>query len=365
MRLHAVDLALRGEEQHPVVGGGGEHVLHHVLFLEVLPANTAAPASLATERVDRQTLHVPGARDRDDHVLLVDEVLEVEVALVRTDLRATCVDVLLTNLGQLHLDDRPELLGVVQQGVEVRDPLEQFGVLLVQLCASQLGQASQRHVQDVVGLDLRQLELLHQGCPRSVRVRRGTDHLDHFVQVIEGDQEPQDDVVALLGPAQVIAGSPGHDVHLVVDVVPDHLGQVQRAWHAVHQRQHDDAEGILELGLLIELVQHHLRVRASLAVDDQPHPVAVGFVFEVGDVLHLAGLHQVGDLLCQSRLVHLIREFGDDDLRTSTDPFLDLTHRANLDGTAARLVRVADTLAPHHGGARREVRSLHELHEVF
>ena len=123
---------LRGEEQHPVVRGRREHVLDDVLFLQVLPARPCRPP-LLLERVDGKPLHVAGSAHRDDHVLLGDQVLDVELPVVGLDLRAPAVRVLHPDLEELDLDHAAQLLQVLQQHVEVRDLLEQLRVLLLEL----------------------------------------------------------------------------------------------------------------------------------------------------------------------------------------------------------------------------------------
>ena len=239
-------------------------------------------------------------------------------------------------------------------------------VLLLQLRARELGEPAERHVQDVVGLDLRELERRHQLRSRLLRVLRAADDLDDLVEMIERDQEALDDVVPLLGLPEVVLGPSRDDVDLVIDVVADHLGEVQRARNAVDERQHDHTEGLLELGVLVELVQDDLGIGAALEVDHETHAgPARGVVLEVGDVLDLAGLHEVGDLLREARLVHLVRQLGDDDARSAGRPFLDGGDGADLDRASACLVRVADAVAAHDDGAGREVRSLDEFHEVL
>ncbi len=131
-------------------------------------ATTAAP--LPAEVLDRLSLHVAGPAHRDDDVLLGDEILDVELALVGLELRPARVGEPLLDLEQLLLDERADLLGVSQQGLQVPDPREQLLVLGLELLARELGEAPQRHVQDVVGLDLAELELLHQLGPRLLGV---------------------------------------------------------------------------------------------------------------------------------------------------------------------------------------------------
>ena len=71
---------------------------------------------------------------------------------------------------------------------------------------------------------------------------------------------------AVLRFFEVEFGASAHDLALVVDVVLQHLLQVEDLRLAVHQRQHDRAEGVLQLRVLEQVVEHH--------VDDIGHGVA-------------------------------------------------------------------------------------------
>src|SRR3546814_1157740 len=65
--------------------------------------------------------------------------------------------------------------------------------------------------------------------------------------------------------------------------------------------------------MLVEVVEHHLGLVAALDLDVDAHVVLVGLVAQLADALELLFLDQVGDLLDQPRLVHLVRDLGDDD----------------------------------------------------
>ncbi len=238
-------------------------------------------------------------------------------------------------------------------------------MLGLELRPRELGQAAERHVQDVVRLDLAELELLHQLAARLVRVLRPPDHPDDGVEVVQGDQQSLDDVVALLGLLQLEARAPRDDVDLVVDVVPDDLRHVQGARHAVDEREHDHPEAVLQLCVLVELVEHDLRVRAALQLDHESHALAPArVVVDVRDVLHAARAVQLRDLLRQARLVDLVGQLRDDDPLPAAGPLLDRADRADLDGAAPGLVGVLDPVTAHHDRAGREVRTLDELHQV-
>ena len=91
VHLQPVDLADGGEEEDVVVRRGDEQVLDVVLVLQVHPHHADAAAALLAVRGHRQALDVARPRDRDHHVLLGDQVLELELALGGDDLGAAVV----------------------------------------------------------------------------------------------------------------------------------------------------------------------------------------------------------------------------------------------------------------------------------
>ena len=120
------------------------------------------------------------------------------------------------------------------------------------------GEPAQLHVEDGRRLHLVDIEQLHQAAPGRLGRRGGPDQRDHRVQLVERLEQAAQDVDALLGLAQQVAGAPDDDLDLVLDVVRDELVQPQRARHAVDDGQHVGAEGRLQLGVLEQVVQHDL-----------------------------------------------------------------------------------------------------------
>ena len=141
------------------------------------------------------------------------------------------------------------------------------------------------------------------------------DQRDHRVEVVERDAQAFEDVRARLGLAQLELDAAAHHLAAELDELLDDLEQVQHARPAADDGQHDDAEGLLQLGVLVEVVEHDLADLAALQLDDDAHAVAIGLVADVGDALDGLVADQVGDALEQLRLVHLIGDLGDDDLR--------------------------------------------------
>ena len=115
----------------------------------------------------------------------------------------------------------------------------------------------------------------------------------------------------------------------------------------------------------------------ALDLDVDPHPVAVRLVAQVGDAVDLLVLDEVGDLLEQRRLVHLVRQLGDDDRHALAVELLELDLGAHDDPAAAVGVHLADRvdrlpfagdvallLEPVDRAAGREVRAADVLAEV-
>ena len=208
--------------------------------------------------------------------------------------------------------------------------------------------------------------------------RRLADGLDDRVEVIEGDLEALEDVRPGARLAEVELGPAADDLAAVVDVVLEDAAQRQRLGLAVDEGQHVHVERELHRRVLEQVVQHLVRVGVALDLDVDAHPVAVGLVAQVGDALDLLVLDQVGDLLEQGRLVHLVRQLGDDDRGPVAADLLERDLGAHHDAAAAMGVHLADRvdrlplagqqvallLEAEDRAAGREVRTVHELAQV-
>ncbi len=81
----------------------------------------------------------------------------------------------------------------------------------------------------------------------------------------------------------------------------------------VQHGQEDHGEALLHLGVLVELVEHNLRLRAALEFDDDAHTVAITLVADIADVVDDFLVDEFRDALDELGLVDLVGDFGDDD----------------------------------------------------
>src|SRR5256712_2795713 len=342
VHLQPVDLAAVGEEQEIRVRRGDEEVLDDVLFLRLHAGHALAATALAPVRLDVRPLDVARTRDRDHHLLVGQQVLDRELGGLGQDLGAPRVAVLLLDGQELAPDDRHQLRVGGEDALQLLDEGERLLVLLHDLVALELGQSLQPHVEDRARLDLREVEPRHQGHAGGVGALRLSDEPDHLVEMLDGLAQARQDVGALLGPGQVVARAPRDDLAAEADERVEHVLEVDDLRSAVDQRQHDDAESRLHLGVLVELVHHDLWYFAAAELEDDPDALAVRFVADLGDAGNLLLRRELGDLLDEGRLVHLVGQLGDDDGLAAAPHLLGVRLGSQGDGAAARCVSLAD-----------------------
>ena len=159
--------------------------------------------------------------------------------------------------------------------------------------------------------------------------------------------------------------APADDLDAVINKVLQRLHQTHLARLAVDHGQKDHAEAFLQLGVLVELIQHNLRLRAALQLDDDAHAVAVALIADVADLLDDLLVHQFGDALDQPRLVHLVGNLGDDDGVAILVEVLAGHLGAHQEAAATVGVGVLDAAAAMNEAAGGEVRPLHELQHAL
>jgi hypothetical protein len=142
------------------------------------PATPRPPRPWARNASGGDGLDVALGRHGDDEVLVVDEVLDVDVAGVVVDASCAGRGVLLADLAQLVLDDVGACTVVGEDRLELGDGLAQLLHLLLELGATEPGEAVEAACRGcTVGLDLGELEALAHAARRSAardgRPRRG------------------------------------------------------------------------------------------------------------------------------------------------------------------------------------------------
>ncbi|MCY1225860.1 hypothetical protein D9M72_380700 [compost metagenome] len=348
------------------MGGGDEEVLHNVVPAQLGALDALAAALLGAVVVAARALDVAAARNGDHHFLFGNEVFHGHVTVeTHQDLRAAVIPVLGDNLGKLGADDLALALLRGEDGVVFRNQGLKFGVPVLDLLAFQRCKPAQLHVQDGPGLQLVDVQQLHEAVAGRFGGVGCADEGNDFIQHVQSLEEGAQNVRLFFGLAQAVSGSAGDDVHLVGNPVADEGIQAEGPRHAVDNGQHVCSEVVLQLSVLVEVVQHHLRHGVALEHNHEALAGASGrFVAQVGDSGDLAVLDEFCDLDRQIVRVGLVGQFGDHQAGTALE-FLHIDHGPHGDGAAARAVGVLDPLVAQDGGPRREVRALDSKQKLF
>jgi hypothetical protein len=128
-------------------------------------------------------------RDRDDHLLVGDQVLDVDVVLGVRDLGAALIAVALGDLEQFLLDQAVDLVLVAEQLAQLANALDEVGVLALDRVGLERGQLLEAQLEDRLGLDVGEPKALDQALAGDVAVARRADQLDDLVEVVERDQQ--------------------------------------------------------------------------------------------------------------------------------------------------------------------------------
>ena len=175
--------------------------------------------------------------------------------------------------------------------------------------------------------------------------------------MVERDLVAEQDVLAVAGLAEEEGGAAADDFDAVLEEGADGLVERQLLGLTVVDGQEDHREGVLHLGVLVELVEDDLVLGAALEADVDAHAVAVGLVAELvaGDVGDDALVDELGDALDEAGLVDLVGNLGDDDRLATAGDVLDGALGAHDEAATAGLVGLGDVVLAEEEASGWEV----------
>ena len=355
------EAAVAGEDQQLVGGLGGDQELELVALLELefrgvfhAALGGADPAALAEDDGDRLA---------HDHGF--ERGLGVDLRRVG---ERGAADVEVGQLGLGVLEPLPHQLPLGLVGRQHADDavalFAELGVLAADLHLLQPGQLAQAGVEDGVGLQLGEREGLDQLGLGMLLV---ADDADHLVQIEVGDHQAVEDVQPGFDLGQAVAGSTDQHLAAVVEEGDQGLLEVHHPGRAAGiQDVEVHAEAGLEVGELEQALHQDVGLDvAALGLEHQTD-VFRGLVAHVAQQRGLLVVDQLGQLLDQIGLLHLIRDLGDDDLVHPLAQILLGPGGADADAATAGLVD-AEQAGPRldDDAAGGEVRALDVGHQGF
>ena len=117
-----------------------------------------------------------------------------------------------------------------------------------------------------------------------------------------------------LGFGQLVTCAAHNDFGPVLNKILDELLQVQRHRPALDEAHVVDTKRALQLGLFVQVVEHHAGHGVALQVVNNAHAVAVRLVAHVRNAVDDLVVDERRGFLNHRRLVHHVGNLGDDDL---------------------------------------------------
>src|SRR3569623_1010705 len=392
-----IHLAAIGKTQNGVVGAGDQQPIDEDLFLHRGRRFAGAAAFLGAVFGERLGFGITAVRQRHHHVFFGDQIFEAEVLMREHDLGTARITVLRLDRQQLFADHLQQAVWGGENIQQLADADQDFLVLVDDLFLLEAGEGMQAQIEDGLGLSVgqtiaaidetefhreilgprgrgsgtrqhlddeaRRPGLRHQALFRRRGIRRGLDQRDDGVDVGQRHRQPFQDMGALARLAEFEHRAPRDHFAAVADECFQYLLEIKQARLAVHHHDHVDAEHALHLGVLIEIVEHHFRHFTAAQFNEHAHAVLIGLVAELGDALDAFFLHELGDLLEQTRLVHLVRQLGDDDGLATLGVFFDMRARPYVDAAAAGVIGLVNAARAVDDGGGRKIRAGNQLHE--
>ena len=234
---------------------------------------------------------------------------------------------------------------------------------ILNLLTLQGSQTTQLHVQNCLSLSLINLQELHQAATRLISGGGAANQGNNLIQSIQSLQQATQDVRLFLRLTQTVTGTTNDNVHLVIHPVTHKRIQGQGARHTINNGEHVCGEVLLQLGVLVQVVQHNLR--GSIALEHN-HQTLTGttrsLIAQIRDAGDLTVLDELSNLNRQVIRVRLVRQLGNHQAGATVD-FLHVDHRAHGDRAAASTVRILNTLGTQNLCTGREVRALNARHQ--
>ena len=144
-----------------------------------------------------------------------------------------------------------------------------------------------------------------------------SDSSNHFVDTRYRDEQTFEHVGAIAGFLKQVPGTAPNDIHPVVDELAQHGFETERLRAVVDQRQHDDADRVLQRGELVELIQDDIGVGVSLHIDHDADAGPIAMVLYVRDADNANLLDGFGNFLNEPDLLLHVGDFSDDDFLSS------------------------------------------------
>ena len=261
-----------------MVGIGHQKLIDIIVLDGFHSLDPMASPMLALEIIKAHTLDIAELRHRDHGIRTRDQILIIDLRIIEANRGSSFIPVLIRNLRKLLPDNAEKLLFIGKNCLIFRNPFLQLRKFRFQLLSFQTGESTKPHLHNGAGLRFGQRKPLHEDFLGFLSRMTRPDQPDHLIDIIERNKQTFDNMRPLFRFIQIKPGSSGNNILLMLQIELEHFGKIQNLRLTVYKTKLDHTEGVLHLGMLKKLVQHHIRIYIPPQLDYHPGSLTVGFI---------------------------------------------------------------------------------------
>ncbi len=171
----------------------------------------------------------------------------------------------------------------------------------------------QLQVEDCLSLDLAEGKRRDQSFASGLWVWRSADERNHFIQVIQCNDQAFQDMRSRFRFLEVEFRPAMHDFPAMRNEMLENLPEVEYVGSSVNDRKKYDAKAVMHAAVLVQIVQNHFGIFAAAELNHNPHSLPVRFIAQIGDSFDAFVANQIGNFFYELGFVDLVRNFMNDD----------------------------------------------------
>ena len=164
---------------------------------------------------------------------------------------------------------------------------------------------------------------------------------------------------------QIIFRPSGDNILLMLQIKLQHFQKVKHLRLIIHQGQHDNTEGILHLGVLVQQIQDHVGIGVPAQFNNYTGSFPVGFIPQIRNTVYFFLFVKLCDLFDQTGFINHVRKFCYDNTALSVGKCLDIRYGADSYFSASCAVSLFDPHLSQDGCTCGEIRPLDDLKNLF
>ena len=240
-----------------------------------------------------------------DHLFIgdiIDIIAEVSMSLIT---------VFICGFGDLLFDHTEKESLICKDCPEFLNLSHEIVMLCKESVSLKSGKSSESHINDSLSLNIIESESGHQLFLGFCRSSTSSDDADYFIDKIKCFEKSLKYMISFFCLAEIESGTSCDYILLMLQIFLKNFKEIEYLGLIIYKSKHYDTEGILKLGVLVELIEDDIGIGILSELDNNSYTFSVTLVSYICDAIDLLKLDELGNLDLKICLVHHVRKFGD------------------------------------------------------